>query len=34
MKPKHPEIIVDTEKASAKECSEIILSHLSEKGYV
>ena len=32
--PKHPEIIVDTEKASAKECSEIILSYLSEKGYV
>ena len=31
--PKNPEIIVDTEKASAEECAGKILSYLSETGY-
>ncbi len=32
--PPNPEIILDTEKFSAEECAEKILSYLAEKGYV
>ena len=31
--PRNPEIIVDTEKSSAEECAEQIISYLLEKGY-
>ncbi len=31
--PQSPEIIVDTEKSSAEECAEQIISYLLEKGY-
>ncbi len=31
--PKTPEIIVETEKRSAEECAEQILSYLSDRGY-
>jgi len=31
--PTNPEIIVDTEKSSAEECAEQIISYLLEKGY-
>ncbi len=31
--PQNPEIIVDTEKSSAEECAEQIISYLIEKGY-
>ncbi|MDA9190822.1 adenylyl-sulfate kinase, partial [Alphaproteobacteria bacterium] len=31
--PISPEIIVDTEKSSAEECAEQIISYLLEKGY-